>query len=97
MAYRMTAQPVKNGAGLVGMELMLEASRRLPKAPSGFVRSDCGELLREAARDSGYCIDAPDELPAGACYGFDLGDDFVTTADMPRTMPSQITVEREHG
>ncbi|WP_028310965.1 hypothetical protein [Derxia gummosa] len=44
-------------------DLMSESARRLPISMS----ERAGERLDAAALDAGYCIDAPDLIPAGGC------------------------------
>jgi hypothetical protein len=44
-------------------------------------------LIDLAWKDAGYCLDAPDLLPAGGCRSENLDDDMVD-------VPMQITVER---
>ena len=43
-------------------------------------------LMRAAAMDAGYCLDAPDEMPAGSCYWVSVDED---------GFPEQATVWRE--
>lgn len=42
----------------LGPLLMIEMSRRCGHAATG-------ALLRDAGQQAGYCLDAPDEIPAG--------------------------------
>lgn len=77
--YVWTAPAVGHHAALAP-RLSLEAWRRAGK-------SDTRAHVLEAWHQSGYCIDAPDEMPAGACRIF--------YADEVGILPEQLTVQRE--
>lgn len=62
--------------------LMMEMARRVQ--PDGdWWRPDTAALAREAGQQAAYCIDAPDEIPAGGMYSDRI-------EDMPLPMLSTI-------
>jgi hypothetical protein len=89
--YHLTASPVFDTSWGFGAVLMCNMAKHFP-TPSGYGSLAPKHLLRAAWDDHGYCIDAPQTMPAGGCYGLDLpplGDD-----ETPSYMPAQLTVER---
>lgn len=81
---------IQSASFVLGVLLMFELrDNRLPWRG----RSGPGErrLLDAVRIDAGYCIDAPDELPAGGCASetADLGD-----GDPPVGFAVQLTVQR---
>jgi hypothetical protein len=71
MSYQFTARPIEAGNGVV-----------VPLINGGMAQRGCPDLdllqspnpladeIAEAAlMDKGYCLDAPDRIPAGACRG----------------------------
>ena len=64
--------------------MLLHLYRHIPK-PS--------KALRDALRiDIGYCLDAPEEMPAGGCWGF---SDEELEAEYGFAIPEQLTFRRE--
>lgn len=77
--------PVSNF--VASMVLWIDLLRKLKGGHQG------NRLLLDALKiDASYCLDAPNELPAGGCKSTtqDLGD-----GDPPFGMALQLTVERE--
>jgi|GEM_PF-5713085 len=70
---------------MLGPLLMVEMSRRL--RAGGQAPSVC--LLRDAGQQSGYCLDAPSEIPAG-------GVEWYADPDLPEIAgPLERMVPRE--
>lgn len=85
--YLLAAKEVNRtpGARVQGM-LLAALYRRIGKP---------GKALRDQLRiDLGHCIDAPEEIPAGACYGWDAEDEVGIELDN-RALPMQLIVNRE--
>lgn len=65
-------------------QMLFHLYRRIPK-PS--------KALRDALRiDIGYCLDAPEVMPAGGCFGF---SDEELEAEYGIAIPEQLTFDRE--
>jgi hypothetical protein len=92
VSYYLTASPVHDIKWGFGAILMSNVAMRLPN-PNGYGTQAPRYLLRAAWDDYGYCIDAPETLPAGGCYGLDLPQ--FEPDDKPQYMPAQLTVERD--
>lgn len=56
---------------MLSIELMLEMGRRA-QGDGKFWRSDTAALAREAGQQAAYCLDAPDDIPAGGMYSDEL-------------------------
>jgi hypothetical protein len=91
MAYPLTASPVFDIEWGFGAVLMCNMAARLPN-PGGYGSLAPSYLLRAAWDDHGYCIDAPQTMPAGGCFALDLPS--MSDDDAPSYMPAQLTVER---
>jgi hypothetical protein len=77
---------VTRNAQLLAPQLMLEMARRV--CPNQWLTGERNKQLARAAwTDAGYCLDAPDELPAGGCH--------MEWADAENGCAMQMTVERE--
>lgn len=79
----------------LGILIFMEAHRRILGGQFGVIPKPIKEW---AFAEGGYCLDAPDNLPAGACEFFDL--DPTGMEDMVDEfgyfgLPAQITVPRE--
>ncbi len=70
---------------MLSMELMMEMGRRV-QGDGKFWRPDTATLAREAAQQAAYCLDAPDDIPAGGMYSDEVDG-------MPMPMP--MVAERE--
>jgi hypothetical protein len=95
VTYQMTACPVTltQHEGLAS-ELSREAFYRMEPLPgSRSVRHaiERGRIAVANWNEAGYCIDAPDVLPAGACEA----DEFEDTGDGAWPCPMQMRVGRE--
>jgi hypothetical protein len=62
---------------MLSMHLMMEMGRWRP---------DTAALAREAAQQAAYCLDAPDDMPAGSMVWDSIGD---------TGFPMPTSVERE--
>lgn len=86
-----TAQDVRT----LGILIFMEAHRRILGGQFGVIPKPIKEW---AFAEGGYCIDAPDNLPAGACEFYELDptdmEDIVDEFGH-YGLPTQITVERE--
>lgn len=58
---------------------------------------DAGNHVRHAIRDeiAGYCLDAPDDMPAGGCRWESVKDLLPDDPDPNPGYPAQMTVSRE--
>jgi hypothetical protein len=71
MRYRFTARQVEAGNGVVVLLINGGMAQRgcresdLLRFPNPVV----DEIAEAALLDKGYCLDAPDRIPAGACRG----------------------------
>lgn len=81
----MAASPVPNSSCLymVGVWLFMEAHRRVFSGGFGQLPKP---LERDAWDQGGYCLDAPEYLPAGACEYFEV--------EPGLGLPSQIQIVR---
>jgi hypothetical protein len=70
---------------MLSIDLMMEMGRRV-QPDRNFWRPDTAALAREAAQQAAYCLDAPDDIPAGGMYADEI-------AGEPLPMP--MTVDRE--
>lgn len=80
LVYLKAAPDVGDHTTWLSVKLLMELHRRGLR-----VRSDRNHWI-----DAGYCLDAPEEMPAGGCYGEtfeDMGED--------GALASQLTVQRE--
>jgi hypothetical protein len=82
--YTMTAGRVDHQRCFIGIQFFLEAHRRVLGNNFGSIPEP---LKTDAFDQGGYCIDAPESIPAGAC------EYFWCDADMG--LPSQLQIERE--
>jgi hypothetical protein len=58
------------------VELMMEAYERIcPGSFNGRRAPDVKALGRAAWDEAGYCLDAPDDIPAGGCEAMESGPD----------------------
>ncbi len=79
----------------LGIFIFMEAHRRLLGGKFGAIPKPIKEW---AFAEGGYCIDAPDSLPAGACKFFDLdptGLEGLANEFGHYGVPTQIMVERD--
>lgn len=84
ITYRWAAGPVHESLHTwLGTQLLIEAHRRGTRKR--------GELGTHWL-DAGYCLDAPELIPAGGCRGESFEDLDPTLAEV---VPYQITYERE--
>lgn len=74
---------------MLSIELMLEMGRRL-QPDGGWWKSETGALAHESARMAAYCLDAPDDIPAGGMYSDQVDD-------MPLPMPMMAPREAIGG
>ena len=67
-----------------GIHLMMEMARRVQ--PGGdWWKPKTAELAREAGQQLAYCLDAPDEIPAGGMYSDEIdGDPLPMLLTVPR-------------
>ena len=70
---------------MLGMKLMMETASRLQPGGGWWQTGTC-LLAAEAGRDAGYCLDAPDDIPAGGMYADEIGDE---------PLPMPMTVARD--
>lgn len=76
MSYQYTAAGIRRTDAGLTVALLNGASRQRD-LKAGWEFSDLPdtlEMVDVALVDAGYCIDANDRLPAGACYGSDSID-----------------------
>ena len=59
---------------MLSVDLMMEMARRLQQ-DKGWWKPDTAAGARHAASEAGYCIDAPDEIPAGSVAWEDVDED----------------------
>ena len=71
---------------MLSIALMMEMGRRVQGADRGFWKPKTVELARDAAQQAAYCLDAPDDIPAGGMYA----DEFSGGA-----LPMQMMADRE--
>ncbi|WP_157991429.1 hypothetical protein [Caldimonas tepidiphila] len=64
--YPRTAASMHSDSVALGIALFTELVERFDRAPQ--------LLIAAAYLDAGCCLDAPELLPAGGCYGEDWGD-----------------------
>ena len=70
---------------MFSMDLMIEMGRRAQ--PDGlYWRPDTAALAREAGQQAAYCLDAPDDIPAGGMYADEVAE---------MVVPMQMVVDRE--
>lgn len=79
----------------LGIMIFMEVHRRILHGQFGVIPKPIKDW---AFAEGGYCLDAPDNLPAGACEFYEL--DPTGMEDMANEfghfgLPTQITVERE--
>ena len=67
------------------IELMMEMARRA-QPDRGFWNLDTSGIAGEAGQQAGYCLDAPDDIPAGGMYADELAGE---------AFPMPMTVDRE--
>lgn len=80
--YLNAAPSIEHHSNALWIRFMMDAHRR------GTYDKRAG--WRQYSIDAGYCIDAPNEMPAGGCYGMtfeDIGES--------GSIPGQLTVARE--
>jgi len=66
--------------------LMMEAYERLcPNTFEGRQEPSVKRIARQAWDDAGYCIDAPDLLPAGGCTSIEIEKDLFAPAQIEST------------
>ncbi|HJV72701.1 MAG TPA: hypothetical protein VJ654_00640, partial [Noviherbaspirillum sp.] len=80
--YNWTAPKVPD-INFIGMLIFMELHRRIHDSQFGKVPDP---LKGDAFGQRGYCIDAPDEMPAGGCCWFQC--------DAEDGLPVQITIKR---
>jgi len=56
---------------MLSIQLMLEMGRRV-QGDGQFWRRDTAELASEAAQQAAYCLDAPEDIPAGGMYSDEI-------------------------
>ena len=71
---------------MLSMQLMMEMARRAAGSDRGFWKPKTAELANDAWQQAAYCLDAPDDIPAGGMY-----------ADMldSESLPMPMTTDRE--
>jgi hypothetical protein len=82
MAYALTASPLRIVDSGLPAVLMIALSRRFQS-----VAAAPKNLMRSAWDDAGYCIDAPERMPAGGCAYEEVDDDL--------GLPVQLVAERD--
>ena len=66
-------------------ELMMEMAQRVQPDRTWW-KPETAELAGEAWRQAGYCLDAPDDIPAGGMYSDELAGE---------ALPMPMTAARE--
>lgn len=57
----------------LGARLMIEAYEKIcPNTYEGRSEPSIKMIANEAWREAGYCLDAPNFMPAGACFGVEV-------------------------
>lgn len=56
---------------MLSIQLMMEIGRRA-QGDGQFWRNDTAVLAQNAAHEAAYCLDAPDDMPAGGMYSDEL-------------------------
>lgn len=56
---------------MLSVQLMMEMGRRA-QGDGQFWRPETAALAREAAQQAVYCLDAPDDIPAGGMYSDEI-------------------------
>lgn len=93
--YRKTAMGVQHQRMHVSLLLAVETSRRAcqarpqstnPRVGKSVFQGALGALIHNAMKEGGYCLDAPDQMPAGSCFPLEVGDGAL--------LPAQAEVER---
>jgi hypothetical protein len=82
--YLWTASPVLHTRSHLGILFFIETHRRILKGEFGRIPR---HLSDAATAEGGYCVDAPESLPAGACY--------YHQCDAETGLPAQLELERE--
>ena len=68
---------------MLNIELMMEMGRRV-QPDNEWWKPETAAAARVAASEAGYCIDAPNELPAGSVAWEDVDEDL--GAPLPTTV-----------
>ena len=84
MTYLWTASEVLHTRSHLGVLIFMEYHRRFLKGKFGSLPA---AIRASVFVDGGYCIDAPDHLPAGACHYFQC--------DAETGLPAQLEIDRE--
>ena len=71
---------------MLSMQLMMEMGRRVQGADRGFWKPQTAELARDAAQQAAYCLDAPEDIPAGGMCADEMAGE---------ALPMPMTVDRE--
>lgn len=70
---------------MLSIHLMMEMARRVQ--PEGdWWKPGTAALAGEAGRQAGYCLDAPEDIPAGGMYSDEMAGE---------ALPMPMTVSRE--
>lgn len=81
--YRNSAMNVQHQRTHLGLMLGLEAALRSvkarpqstnPRAGKSVFQGSLGGVIQHAMQEGGYCIDAPNNMPAGCCYSLEYED-----------------------
>lgn len=75
MLTTMVAGPLWRHPGLPPLLMMEAYHRACPGTYQGRSAPEVMRLGKEAWNDAGYCLDAPDDFPAGACAKVETGPD----------------------
>ena len=70
---------------MLSIELMMEMARRAQPDRTWW-KPDTADLASDAGRQAGYCLDAPDDIPAGGMYSDELAGE---------VFPMPMTADRE--
>lgn len=87
----MTAMKVDNQGHFIGVLIFMETHRRLLHGEFGSIPR---QLREWAFAEGGYCLDAPELLPAGGCEWIGAGPPPEGESEEDWGIPSQITVQR---
>jgi hypothetical protein len=83
-SYIWTASPVERGGAFVGILVFTEVHRRILKGEFGRIPKHISD---DAFASGGYCLDAPEAIPAGGCEYF--------RCDEETGLPAQLQISRE--
>lgn len=78
---------------MLSMELMMEMGRRA-QPDREFWRPDTAALARDAGQQAAYCLDAPDDIPAGGMYAEEIADMVVPIPMVVDREPPNMAIKR---